>query len=200
MKIFRRFKLWLTETKLYSWALYNFIPYIRLTTYYTSMQGKVYHKLYEKLKPGHIILTLDKKKLTSFLIPGTFSHAGLCISKDQEWECSEMTHLDYTKSAFADMCFQSDRVVILECTEWDEEYTNKIIERCKDLDGTKYDIKFELGIKALSCAELVYEADYERRLTVSLEDVAGLGRLYISPDGLFKADNVIIVADSNWYK
>jgi len=54
-----------------------------------------------------------------------------------------------------------------------------------------------MGVKALYCSELVYQSDFERRLDVNLEDLAGLGRKYISPDGLYKAKNVRVVWDSD---
>lgn len=199
-KLWKKIILWLMRTKFYKNLLKNVIPYIRFTTYYTSMRGSVFFKMYKVLKPGHIILTLDKKKLTTILIPGEFSHAAFCVSKDMNWEVSEMTHSDYTKSTFADVCFQSDRVVILECTDFDPGYVVKVIEKCKQLENAKYDTDFQLGIEALYCSELIYESDFERRLKVSLEDLADIGRPYISPTGLYRALNCKVVFDSNWEK
>ena len=92
------------QTKIYEYLLKNIIPYIRFTTYYTTLNGKKYHEMYEQLKPGDVILTTDKKKLTSLLIPGEFSHAAFCVSLDKKWETSEMTHEDYRKSCFFDLC------------------------------------------------------------------------------------------------
>ena len=66
----RKLKLWFMQTQFYAWLVKSVIPYIRFTTYYTSMRGKKYHKVYDATKPGHIILTTDKRKLTTFLIPG----------------------------------------------------------------------------------------------------------------------------------
>jgi hypothetical protein len=56
---------------------------------------------------------------------------------------------------------------------------------------------FELGVEALSCSELVYEADFERRLDVNLEDVVGMGQLYISPTGLWHSTNTSVVIDTD---
>jgi len=189
------------NTKFWEKILKDKIPYIRFTTYYTSLRGNKYQDGYKKLKPGHIILTLDRKKLTSLLIPGDFCHAALCVNKYSEenptFEVAELTHTDYTKSYFFDICKESDRVVILECLAWDEEYIPRVIERCYSFSDAIYDVKFEMGVKALYCSELVYQSDFERRLDVNLEDLAGLGRQYISPDGLFKAKNVWVVWDSD---
>ncbi len=195
-KYWRKFLIWLTKRRLYKWALYHVIPYIRFTTYYTSMKGSVYHKGYELLKPGDIILTKDKKKLTTILIGGEFCHAAFCVSKNRGFECAEMTHTDYTKSTFADVCFQSDRVVILRCPDFDGTYITKIIKKCKSFEDCKYDTVFKLNNEFLYCSELVYESDFERRLKLDLSDLAGIGNKYISPTGLFYAKNVTVVWDT----
>lgn len=185
------------STKLYAWLLKHVIPYIRFTTYYTDFPGHRFYSGYAILRPGDIILTQDRKKLTGKLIPGEFAHAALCVSKNKRWEVSEMTHDDYRKSTFFDICKESDRVVIIRCTDWDKEYTKKVVARCKSFEGSKYDAQFSLGVKALYCSELVWEADFERRLAVSLDDLAGIGRPYISPDGLYKGLNTHRVWDSD---
>ena len=199
-RLMKRPLVWLMNTTFWEKFLKNTIPYIRFSMYYTSLRGKKYHSGYELLEPGHIILTLDKKKLTSFLIPGEFSHAALCVgifSKVGSFEVAEMTHTDYTQSYFFDLCKEADRVVIIECTDWDEEYVAKVVELCHTFKDDAYDVKFEMGVKTLYCSELVYQSDFERRLEVNLEDLAGLGREYISPVGLFHAKNVRIVWDSD---
>ncbi len=189
--------LWMMRTKIYLWALKNVIPYIRFTTYYTSLRGWKYRRGYRILRPGHIILTLDKKKLTTLLIPGEFSHAALCVDKEADWEISEMTHTDYTKSTFFDLCKEADRVVIMECKDWDVHYTRQVVANCKKMVFAKYDIAFSMGVEALYCSELIYQADEERRLQVNLEDLAGIGQEYISPNGLYKAKNGKVLWDSD---
>jgi hypothetical protein len=186
------------STNSYAWALKHVIPYIRFTTYYTDFPGKSFYSGYSVLKAGDIILTQDSKKLTGKLIPGEFAHAALCVSKNKKWETSEMTHEDYRLSTFFDICKESDRVVIIRCPDWDKEYIKKVVAKCKSFEGALYDAQFSLGVKALYCSELVYESDFEHRLTVNLEDLAGIGRPYISPDGLYKAQNASCVWDSDW--
>jgi len=107
-----------------------------------------------------------------------------------------MTHLDYTRSHTVDLFRENDRIVVLRCRDWDEEYTAKVIENCKSFKNAKYDTDFRLGIKALYCSELVYLSDSEKRLQVSLDDLGGIGREYISPTGLYKAKNVDVIWDS----
>ena len=194
-----KFFVYLTSTQIYQWALFNVIPYIRLSLYYTTMRGWKYHRGYKLLKPGHIILTTVRSKLSTMIIGGEFAHAGLCISKNEQFECAEMTHLNFTHSTFADMCFQADRVVIIECTAFDEDYVNNVlVPTCRSFEHAKYDAGFTLGLgnEFLYCSEMVLEADKEKRMDVNLEDLIALGKKYLSPTGLYKMGNGRIVWDS----
>jgi uncharacterized protein YycO len=195
-KLYRRTINWLMSTRLYKYLLKHVIPYIRFTTYYTSLRGKKYHLLYNILQAGDVLLTIDRKKLTTILIPGDFSHAAMCISKDGVWETSEMTHDDYTKSTFFDVCKESDRVVIMR-PNLSQQEIDSAIEKCKSFEGAAYDSSFDLGIKTLYCSELIYQSYENNSLQANLEDFAGLGRPYISPTGLYHAKNLTIIADSD---
>ena len=196
-KIYRRTVGYIMQTKLYRYLLKHIIPYIRFTTYYTSLRGWKYHVMYDKLEPGDIILTIDKKKLTTILIPGAFSHAAMCVSLNKKWEVSEMTHSDYTKSCFFDICKESDRVVILRCKKCTYEQVMSAIKKCKSFENAEYDSQFSLGISALYCSELIYASYENNLLKASLEDFVGLGRPYISPVGLYNAKNVKVIIDSD---
>ena len=197
----KRFLLWLMQTRLYTYLLLHVIPYVRFTTYYTSLRGWKYLRGYRLLKPGDIILTLDRKKLTTLLIPGEFSHAALCVGKDCDFEVAEMTHTNYTMSTFFDICKESDRVAVIRCRDWDPAYTQKVIEKCKSFKDAKYDVGFYLDIRALYCSELVFQSDFQYRLQCNLTDLEGLGRPYISPTGLWnayaKGRNADLVWDSD---
>ena len=212
----RRFILWLMRTRFYKWVLKSIIPYVRFTTYYTSLRGEKYHEGYRKLQPGHIILTVDKKKLTSILIPGSMSHAALCVFKRpaydvllgaRAFEVAEMTHTDFTRSDFFDICKESDRVVLMQCMDWDMDYISRVIDACLSYQSAKYDAEFSLGIEALYCSELIWQADRAAyfketemlgsKLQVDLSDFAGIGQKYLSPDGLLFAKNVRCVWDSD---
>ena len=201
----RKLFLKMLGARWYSWLLLSVLPYIRFTTYYTSLRGSKYWAAYYNLKPGHIILTVDRRKLTTLLVPGVMTHAALCVNKRfggwaTDYEVAEMTHTNYTASDFFDICKESDRVVILACADWsDASYIDKVISSCKSLAGAKYDVEFEFGVDALYCSELVYQADKLAggRLKVDLSDLAGLGREYISPDGLACGYNVWCVYDTD---
>lgn len=187
---------YIMHTKLYKFMLKHVIPYIRFTTYYTKLRGKKYHKLYSSLKSGDVILTIDKKKLTTLLIPGEFSHAAMCVSTDQNWEVSEMTHDDYTKSTFFDICKESDRVVILR-PDLNQDAMEKAIQKCKSLEGAEYDALFDLGVESLYCSELIYQSYENNSLESNLEDFVGLGRQYLSPTGLLHSKKLKLIIDSD---
>ncbi len=163
--------LWIMESKPYIWMASRVIPYVRFNFYYTKIRGSQYKKGYSVLQPGHIIVSRDHNKLTSLLVGGTWCHASLCVGKgdSSDFEVAEMTHENYGKSEFFDICKTADRVAILECEDWDKDYINqKVIPTCLSLENANYDYKFQLGIKSLYCSELVYESDPEKRLDVLL--------------------------------
>ena len=197
-KIKQKLLLALMQSRVYKWMLINIIPYIRFTTYYTSLRGWQYQRGYKLLKSGDIILAVDRWKLTSHLIPGTFTHAALCVAKGEEWEVSEMTHEGFRESTLFDICKEADRVVILRCTDWGNTYKVNVINRCKSFRNAQYDTTFDLnGITSLYCSELIYQSDFEHRLKVDLSDLASIGRQYISPDDIWRASNVVLIWDSD---
>lgn len=199
--IYRRLVMWLMSTKLWSASLRHVIPFIRFSCYYPGIRGTAFKAGYDVLFPGDIILTVDYKKLTTFLIPGTFAHAALCLQAsdyyNEDPEIAEMTHTDYTQSDFFDLCKEADRVVILRCVDWPDAYFWAVIEKAKSFSKCKYDQQFTLGVEALYCSELIYQADFERRLKCDLSDFAGLGREYLSPDGILFAKNIKVIWDSS---
>lgn len=187
----------LMKTKAWSWTLTYIIPYVRFTVYYTKFNGRKFRVLRDTIIPGDIIVAVDKKKLTTLLIPGTFSHAAICISKDTDWEVSEMTHHGYTKSCLFDIAKECDRLVVLRCDDFDDEYKKLFIRAVKAYQYVTYDTCFTLGVNALYCSELVYQSDFEHKLKLDLSDLAGLGQPYISPDGIYLSETCRVVYDSD---
>lgn len=137
-------------------------------------------------------------------------HQGQPVFHGEGLEIVEMTHTDYTFSDFFDLCKESERVVIFDCLDWDLDYKRRMINAALSLRNATYDVEFEFGISSLYCSELIYMADCiannaeyfgelavpKPRIQASVEDLMGLGREYISPDGLLTAKNVRVVWDS----
>lgn len=195
-KIYKKFIIWVMSTKIYFFFLKKVVPFIRFSMYYTKLKGWQYHKLYSVLEPGDIIVTVDKKKLTSILIPGEFSHAAMCVSKDGVWEVSEMTHKDYTKSCFFDVCKESDRVVILGVKNSSLDEKIQAATVCKSFENSKYDSLFSLGIEALYCSELCLVSWGNEKLKADSSDFANIGRPYVGPTDLYEAEGVYVKADT----
>ena len=210
--IYRKLMLWLMKTQVYWFIVMRIIPYVRFTMYYTSFRGWKYHKGYEKLIPGDIVLAVDTKKGTAAIISRVTAsdggkdpsralvHAGQCISKDGHFEIAEMTHHDYTRSCFYDFCKEAERVVIVRCSAYDEKYINDVIiptTLSEEFQVSKYNAAFDWYSKDNYCSLLCYRADVEKRMKVDLEDLIGLGMPYISPEGLHDMENGFIVWDSD---
>lgn len=192
----------LMSSPAYKYIITKVMPFARFSVSYSEIRGWKYKRGYDLLKPGHILLSVDRHKLNSIVIPGTFSHAALCVDKGSEWEVSEMTHKHYTKSTFYDICSEADRVVILECSDFDESYIAGMIELCKRWTHIKYDIRFEPGTKNLYCSELIYEADFERRIRFKGEQAELIRSpifdvFVIPPDDFLAAHNMHVVWDSD---
>jgi hypothetical protein len=156
---------------------------------------------------------------------GILSHAALCVGKrnpeflqingleninGKGLEVVEMTHSDFTFSDFFDIVKESERVIIFDCMDWDLEHKKKVIEAAISLRKATYDVEFEFGISSLYCSELIYLADTIANnkdyylevanpkpiIQANPSDLMGLGRQYISPDGLLTAKNIKVVWDS----
>lgn len=198
--IFRRFCLWLSNTNFYAFMVLKVIPHIRFTTGLTPTRGNQYHDAYNLIRRGDFIVTKDKNKMTSLLISGDWSHAVYFMGKLQDgeaYECAEMTHHNFTKSDFFDVVKESSEFAIYRCVDDDPEYCIKKTQFVKNhFTMAKYDTGFELGVRSLYCSELVYLADFEKRMKASLQDLVSLGRPYISPTGLSKAERVTCIYHS----
>lgn len=198
-----KFIVWILSGKTYAWALKYIIPYVRFSMYYSKFPGVKYHIAYALMEPGDILLTTDPKKLTTILIGGDWAHAAVSVSKDKNFEIAEMTHKDYTKSTLFDVCKESERIRILRFPFSSNAHRDAFIRFIKSLDYTKYDPGFSFGVEMLYCSELPYQADMMCRqegfpplLDVNLEDLVGIGRLYLSPTGLANGKNAVVIYDS----
>ena len=185
----------LMATKVYNWFLSKIMPKLRLSNSYTKLDGDDYRVAYDRLKPGDIIVTSDNSNMITKLIGGMYSNAALCVAKDpsgKHIEIVEMIGPGYKEIAFYDLAKECDKMAILRCDAFDPEYVEKLVERALSFKGATYDRKFqfESGLKALYCSELIYEADFERRMDVSLEDLVNIRREYISPTGLYMGKNI----------
>lgn len=204
------------RSKPYLWSMKNLIPFIRFTTFYAEPDNKNFQQWgalenrgYPHLQAGDLIFAYDSKKLTSRIIGSATkelgghqpyfmpSHVALCVAKGGDFEIAEMTHHDYTKSTWTDVCRESTRIVIGRCTAWDKTYVdNTIVPMALSFTKKKYDDAFVMGSESLACSELPYFADLEKRAEVDLKPVVGTTP-YITPVGWVLGKNIEIIWDSN---
>ena len=212
-KIYKKLVLWFMRTGFYATIVMKVIPYVRFSVYYTSFRGWKYHRGYALLQPGDIVLAVDTKKGTAAIISTatakeaghdpkrSFCHAGQCISKDGIFEIAEMTHHDYTRSCFYDFCKEAERVAIVRCADYDNEYIRGVIIPTTTSAGfeiAKYNTAFDWNDPInMYCSLLCYRADKERRMQLDLGDLIGLGVPYVSPEGLHQMKNGKLIWDSD---
>lgn len=206
----KQFLLWLMNTRFYYDVIMKVLPYIRFSVYYTKLRGNEYNRAYKLLRPGDIVLAVDFKKATAILVPGLTTHAAFCVAKKSdrpcEFEMAEMTHHNFTKSDFFDICKEADRIFILRCMDYTIDDVSFFIQMIHSFKNALYDIlfdtelvneEFELKIPMLYCSELGYQSDKRgpNKWKVDLSDMAGLGRPYISPDGILFGLNMKCIYD-----
>ena len=206
----RALLIWAMDCSVYNWAMRWIVPRIRFTWRHAQLPDWKIERGYNLLEPGDIILSRSDGQLTTWVVPGEWTHAALCLVKPFGYvelerafgSIAEMVAAGYTRSDFVDVC-RASRVGILRCTDWarDPEYTQQVIDKCKSFDGTGYDRQFGLGDWLLSCAELIWHSDVEKRADVKLSSLLGL-RNYITPQDYMDAamnptSNLEVVWDSD---
>lgn len=183
------------ESKPYLWLMFNVLPFVRLTTGLPKFTGAQYESFARKIEVGDIVLCADRKKLTTVLIGGVFSHACICVQKNEQGiVIAGMEHEGFKLNTFFDICRESDDVAILRMNA-SSDYVYRFVDNVLSHRNAKYDFQFKLGLKFLYCSELVYVSDTDKILDLDLSDLKGLGQKYISPDGL-AFSNTSIVATS----
>ena len=205
-----RVGVWLLGWWVYRWLARWVVPRVRFSTYYPRLTGRQYHRGYQVVQPGDILLSRDDWKLSTWIIPGVFPHVGLCVGHRYKaaWgvaraasgvigEVVEAVAAGVQLVDFYDFCRESDRVVILRCRDWDEGYVlSQVLPRALGAVGRPYDNEFAFGPKALYCSEVPLHCDPEGRAKVKTRDLIGLGRRYVVAEDWLKARNVEVVWDS----
>lgn len=218
VKFYRQTMYQMLDSRLWYIVLEKYVPYIRLTTYYPQLkQQLIYNTLYKDLRPGDILLQVDKKKLTTIGIGGEWSHVGICVAKgENKVEVVDMTHVGFRKTDFFTFCKEATRVAIIRVTDsrWTQEYNERFISRIWEEEGSEYNFTFRAkekhdprkhgptnkdGVKVHKfnyCSQLPMVGDFEDIIDANWEDLAGLGVPYISPTGLWNAKNIQVIRDT----
>ena len=183
LKIWRQFFLWISGTWLYEFVLKWVVPAIRFGGRPTPRL--VREIILDRIRLGDVLVVKDRHKLTNILIGGEFSHCGMYLGLG---EVGEMAANGYGAVSLRTFLSHSTKIKVLRLRDYDKKYATLMVRKFRMLGHpADYDIKFSLGIDLLACSEIIYHADIENRMKADLTDIAGLGRPYISPDGIAKA-------------
>jgi hypothetical protein len=180
-----------------AWGVREVLPRLRFPTWGVPQGLRARGK--RNLRTGDILLSVSAIGLSSILTPG-FDHAALVLGAEPDAHLSaigEMTRHGFGVVTWREFCNHSRRVLICRCTDFEEGYIAEMVARCIKVGHVAaYDMQAEQGDKELTCAELVYEADFARLLKIkpwrpwwSLAEV-------LTPQQLLDAGNVIVVWDS----
>ncbi len=209
MKLLRKLIDWILHSPVYEFILEKIVPKIRFSTWYTRLSGDSFLKASRVLSPGQFIVSIDENKLSSILVPGFMSHAAFVVENNyyssyetKKTELIEMIGKGYNESSFFDFCKEASRIIICDCLDWNLQHKDRMIALAPTFKLKKYDSTFSFGVEELYCSELIYQLDRlasppEGELISDISDLAGIGKEYLSPDGLLFAANVIIVYDSD---
>lgn len=155
-----------------------------------------YNKLYEKLKKGQLILSVNKLSITKLLIPGEFTHISFCVSKDINAELHSIYINGYTKESFKNLCLNSTRITIIECLDFTDKYIEKYIEEIQKYKEYDYNYNLKKNTDNIVCSDLILKADIDKKIKMPIGNNFLKNNMYI-PDAFLKASNINIVADSD---
>lgn len=191
----KKIYIWVASSWAWQFLLTWIIPAIRFGG--KPITDAQIQELSSVIQKGDCILLKDPKKLSHILIGGTWSHAAICTSflDDQYPVFGEMGHAGFQEVNIKKLVGYSTKIAVIRPKDADFTYMKLMGEEARRIGllSIGYDFIFSLGEKSLYCSELVYLADYHKLYQANLDDLAGLGHPYISPDGLYKAKGAKIV-------
>ena len=188
----------LQRTHTYAFLMYYVVPRWRLSICHTSMTDEKYRAGLALLEKGDTVLTRDRWAVSTWLVPGYWTHALLCVGEiDGEMMCVEMTRKGRGKVTFAKAAFHSSSFEIERCPRFDPVYIDHMMEKSEEFKDAEYDTLFLLGPHKIYCSEYVKLCDTENRMGVKLSRAWGTGEPVVSPDDLAAGSNVVVVYNSD---
>lgn len=182
------------------WASGQHLPFT-----HKLVTGKDYYKAWPKLKPGAIFLTKIRGDLTSYIIPGYWSHAAIYAPRTNatvDEMVMEAEGPGVLQTDLVSFMTSKDELVILEPLVSDA-IKARAAEIATSQLGMPYDYAFDFhmsGQKAFYCSELVWwsyaQACLEAKVECPFEPEMELGVPTISPDNIYASLNFHVVYDS----
>lgn len=183
--LLRQITLKILATRQVQFFLSRILPRIRFSTSPPKITGNEWQSFVAMIRPGDLVFSVDRSKLSSVLIPGEWDHVGI-VSEDAM--IVEAHYPKVRKIHPFDFCHTSDAVGVLRPLA----ATASILStKCDRFIGIGYDTLFRKGAESLYCSELVWQCDQYNTLGFDTSDAVGLGIEYLSPDGLWDSKNIV---------
>ena len=144
---------WLLRMRWVRYFIDHVLGAVRFSTKYGRLSGDRFEVLVKYLRPGNTLLYTDHARLTSYFIPGKWSHAAIYAG---DGKVVEMVTSGWRTSHLFDLCREADEILVLG--------TSLSLARAYEAKGIKYDYEFEHGDRELYCSELVAWCDVSREL------------------------------------
>lgn len=150
--------------------------------------GRHVFSVLQHLKPGAVFVTRVDGEISNLLIPGDFTHAGMCVASGvSESACSlfpsslvpvvEAVGRGVVETDLISFMTSKDRVLLLYPTFATDEEMKKAADFAYSTIGTPYDYYFTPGSKAFYCSELCqhgYEVALGEKLTFTKRTTLGV--------------------------
>ena len=128
-------------------------------------------------------------QLYTYLLFGEWHHVGVydvVIDK-----IIEFTPIGYKLTHPNNFCYDATKISIKTCNDFNKKYIRKFIIELHKLREKNYAISnLEKNSPSIYCSSFIYLADKEKRIKCSTRDFLGLGFEYITPQGIYNANNL----------
>lgn len=158
-----------------------------------KISGKDYYEASGVIQPGDILLAETNGHLTTWLIPGFWTHAAIYCGKDPVTGHElvvEAVGAGVIKNDLVTFMLSKDAVAILRPTFTDIETRGKAVALALKQAGKPYDYEFDFQAsdnKAFYCAELVYWAYKETVPSWAFELRSRFGQPTVTPQDFYDA-------------
>lgn len=156
------------------------------------LKGQHYREVAKIIEPGDVLLSRSEQYLTTFLIPGYWTHAGLFYGGEKE----RVIHAVSEGVIIEDIInfMRTDEMVVLRPHE---DHVKRALALAKSMVDMKYDFIFDFTDKnRVSCTELVY-CCYPRLI----KPRERMGKMMVIADDIFfDKEGFTVIWDSRKHK
>lgn len=175
-----------------------------------KVTGRHVFSVIPHLKPGAVFVTSVYGEMSNLLIPGDYTHAGMCVASGvSEASCSsfpqsfvpvvEAVGRGVVETDLISFLTSKDRVLLLYPTFATDDEMQRAANFAFAAIGTPYDYYFTPGAKAFYCSELCqhgYEVALGREVTFTKRETLGV-RTVLPQDYVNAKEKWRVVWDSD---